>query len=369
MMKAARIILIVLCAAAISVALNLTAREFPRLDRDPLAGPLMMAPLMVGSWVYQPWKLYFGLANSFPWPGPGYGIYVVSAMSWAGFGLIIAVLAEMRRAGRKVLLSPWRIAALYIPIWLFIAVVVFMGGLAHGVLYVLVFLVGGILVEVPPLLAVFTLAHAFIPRPNREQRRIVIVVSVLLILAGALAVAYYVRQHNLEKALVAWIRVGNDAEVKRLVHSFPCPVNAHGWDGSTPLHCAVEHSAFQTVDLLVSMGADVNARDKRRRTPLHQAAEYGTIAIAEFLLAKGADVMARDKIGATPLHCAACNPRAREMGELLIGKGVDVNAQCENSGYTPLHWAAIMGSKEFAELLIAKGADVNSRAYVNLKPA
>ena len=79
-------------------------------------------------------------------------------------------------------------------------------------------------------------------------------------------------------------------------------------DGQTPLHWSIEcHAAKlgeQTLELLISKGADVNAKAKDGTTPLYRAAKLDMIGLVKFLISKGADVNARNNKGVTPLKYA-----------------------------------------------------------------
>ena len=72
----------------------------------------------------------------------------------------------------------------------------------------------------------------------------------------------------------------------------------------TPLHEAALRDHKETVELLITKGADVNAKTDDGATPLHVAAFGGYKEIAELLIAKGADVNVKSKFGVTPLDWA-----------------------------------------------------------------
>ena len=80
-------------------------------------------------------------------------------------------------------------------------------------------------------------------------------------------------------------------------------VSRKSYNGSEPLHFAAGSGSVDSVEALLSLGADVNAVDNMGKTPLHRAvkAYYNRVATIECLLRHGASVNARDKDGKTPL--------------------------------------------------------------------
>jgi len=74
--------------------------------------------------------------------------------------------------------------------------------------------------------------------------------------------------------------------------------------GLTPLSWAIFAEKVETVEQLISAGADVNGKNRDGGTPLHEAAFMGRDQIARILLQNGADVEARDENGETPLNRA-----------------------------------------------------------------
>ena len=69
-------------------------------------------------------------------------------------------------------------------------------------------------------------------------------------------------------------------------------------DGDTALHFAAKGGHPDSVEVLITNGADVMAKDgvSGGRTALDWAAERGHLDCVEVLLDKGADVMAKDKV-------------------------------------------------------------------------
>ena len=89
-------------------------------------------------------------------------------------------------------------------------------------------------------------------------------------------------------------------------------------------------------------------------TPLHWAAGAGKVNTMEVLISLGADVDALSNSDATPLHQAVLRNRP-EAVKLLIRSNADLNSQ-NKSGHTPLDYAKANGWTELATLLQEAGA-------------
>ena len=93
-------------------------------------------------------------------------------------------------------------------------------------------------------------------------------------------------------------------------------VNARNLNGQTPLHQAADDGATDVCKVLVEHGASVNVKDVDGDTPLHLAAATGSngdsdssnkagavngpVETVQYLLSKGADPTARNAAGMTP---------------------------------------------------------------------
>ncbi|XP_019852817.1 PREDICTED: uncharacterized protein LOC109582514 [Amphimedon queenslandica] len=97
------------------------------------------------------------------------------------------------------------------------------------------------------------------------------------------------------------------------------------FDGSTPLHCAIQTGNSKIIKLLVTKGkADVNVVDEWKRTPLFKAVKKGNIEAVDILLTNGAKTDVVDKDGETLLQCAGRSGNA-EMLEFWISKRSKTN--------------------------------------------
>jgi ankyrin repeat protein len=113
--------------------------------------------------------------------------------------------------------------------------------------------------------------------------------------------------------------------------------------GDTALHMAAAAFRKSAAELLVRHGANCRARNRRGAEPLHYAADanrWEPVAqknTIEYLLSVGADPSALDKSAVSPLH-RAVRTRASEAVRALLAGGADVRLRNRN-GSTALHLA------------------------------
>ena len=113
--------------------------------------------------------------------------------------------------------------------------------------------------------------------------------------------------------------------------------------GDTALHMAAASFRPSIAELLVRHGALCRVRNRRGAEPLHYAADANRWApvaqqeTIEYLLSVGADPNALDNSGVSPLH-RAVRTRSSEAVRALLAGGADVHLKNKN-GSTPLHLA------------------------------
>jgi ankyrin repeat protein len=174
-------------------------------------------------------------------------------------------------------------------------------------------------------------------------------------LQGETALALAARNNQLE-AVRLLVQAGANPKLK----------DAHG---TTAL---METSDANIVRALIRAGADVNTVDDKGLTPMMRviAAKTSVSSSAaraqtlQSLLTAGADFRARDREGKTALIWAVkgtpSSPSYPELAALLIQAGAELEAR-DREGGTPLVYAAVRGDTKSARLLIDAGADVNAR--------
>jgi ankyrin repeat protein len=117
--------------------------------------------------------------------------------------------------------------------------------------------------------------------------------------------------------------------------------------GRTPLMAAVQSrkpDKPEAIRYLIDNGADVNARDQLQGTALVRAAgSFGDLDSVQVLLSAGAEVNVQDKNGMTPLMWAARWGDAQRV-EALVAAGAKVTVR-DNNGKSALDWARGQGGK------------------------
>ncbi|KGO41792.1 hypothetical protein PEXP_107980 [Penicillium expansum] len=137
--------------------------------------------------------------------------------------------------------------------------------------------------------------------------------------------------------------------------------NAQKTDGTTALMAAVSFGHEATTRVLLEYGADMNARAVTGETALNVAASRGFDRIVRILIASGANIDSGKGTGKTALSQAAAYGQDRIV-ELLLDCGADIDA-VNNTGETALASAALNGNMRVARLLLDRGAAVDLMRY------
>jgi ankyrin repeat protein len=139
-----------------------------------------------------------------------------------------------------------------------------------------------------------------------------------------------------------------------------CPAGLNMTDGKlgwTGLYRSVICGHTNTVEFLLTSGADPNIRTKMGDTALHQASDNHKVDIARLLLKHRADPNVQQNDGETPLHISSFKGD-EEMVSLLLSYKANPNIQNNLFNKTPLHYAVDYSYLPVISLLLTHGADI-----------
>jgi len=148
--------------------------------------------------------------------------------------------------------------------------------------------------------------------------------------------------------------MGKVDRIRGLLSTHRDILNERASDGFTALHYAAFMAHHEVATLLLQGGARVDSRSRNseENTPLHAAiAGRCDLQSVEVLVSHGADVNCRAARGVTPLHLAGSRGN-RPITDYLLGHGTDVRATMEN-GQTAADIARVRGHAELANHLEA----------------
>lgn len=91
--------------------------------------------------------------------------------------------------------------------------------------------------------------------------------------------------------LLQWAATHNDVDtLKSVVEGTNVDINEPGLDGFYPLHRAASAGSFESIQYLVTKGAQLDVRDRDGSSPLDAAVCEGEFDCARFLIEKGANI-------------------------------------------------------------------------------
>uniref|UniRef100_A0A182LUD2 Histone-lysine N-methyltransferase n=1 Tax=Anopheles culicifacies TaxID=139723 RepID=A0A182LUD2_9DIPT len=170
--------------------------------------------------------------------------------------------------------------------------------------------------------------------------------------------------------------IGSKCDIVKLLLDSGADATLKGPYGMTVLHLAAKHGQHEAVRTILECArqrltardlmAFVNAVDNGRWTALAWAAENRHKQTVEQLISIGADVNVCDRLNNTSLHWAALSGCSDTL-YLLMTKDCNPNLQ-NNNGETPLHIACRQGHAEICVVLLAMGASLNIRNTSNKLP-
>ena len=130
------------------------------------------------------------------------------------------------------------------------------------------------------------------------------------------------------------------------------------------VYIAVRYDSPESLDLLLSAGADTNIIEGDTLTALNAACGLGNEAAMNKLLANGSRVDNDGGCGATPLISACYLEGNLSIVRKLIDIGTNIDAKVVvliGEKYTALYLASAVGSTDMVRLLLESNADPNIR--------
>jgi ankyrin repeat protein len=136
-----------------------------------------------------------------------------------------------------------------------------------------------------------------------------------------------------------------------------------------PLHCAVEHDAFECMKILIDNGANVNVRTiQKLETPIQIAIRTKNDRIYDYLMQYKVDMSLRNKEGESALFYGIRSGNERAVAD-AIRHGADVNER-NDVGVTPLYVAVSLKETPLvSKLLQTHNADPTSEILPSLRLA
>lgn len=123
---------------------------------------------------------------------------------------------------------------------------------------------------------------------------------------------------------------------------------------------AVQSGDNETISTLLAKGVNPNVPVLLAMTPLHIATSLGLKETVDLLISNGADVNQQDDQGLTALHWACSGKESKpehfDVVKILLTNGAFANAK-DMTGGTPLHQAAFFGHAHIADFLLSQDAD------------
>ncbi|KAJ8675071.1 hypothetical protein QAD02_010857 [Eretmocerus hayati] len=148
------------------------------------------------------------------------------------------------------------------------------------------------------------------------------------------------------------------------------PVGSGTWGFSkfSPLHMAIHYQNYETLELLLSHGADMYAKEANNMTPLHSAFHLRSYRIIDILLSEKylkTSANPADVWGLSFFHIACITNKVNLVRKFLKA-GVCINDCIDHSspyfpGYTALHLAVHYERLDIVRLLLESKADVMAR--------
>ncbi len=162
---------------------------------------------------------------------------------------------------------------------------------------------------------------------------------------------------------------GNTAILKLLSY-FGSDINQTGENGLNVLYYLLsEHETttndkklkqyYESLRVLISLGANVNSRDDFGGIVLHKAILKNDLQTVKILVDHGSDINAIDNRGRNMVHNTIWSARTKIL-RLIFSKNKSLLNKEDKFGVLPIHYAAFLGYTELVLELINLGSHVNS---------
>ncbi|NGX58713.1 MAG: Phosphocholine transferase AnkX [Chlamydiae bacterium] len=138
--------------------------------------------------------------------------------------------------------------------------------------------------------------------------------------------------------------------------------------GETPLHLACMNGDENIVKILLKKMDYVDIRNDKEQTPLHYAAKSGSFPIYQALIQKGANIDAFDEDGNHLLHFAVYENNSQFIQKLLESDLISKLHQPNRKNATVLHSAAAFGDQQVLQLILGYDFDLNQTDYKGRTP-
>ena len=158
---------------------------------------------------------------------------------------------------------------------------------------------------------------------------------------------------------IVWASLNGHLDTVQVLLTHGANVNTHGGLYGTALHAASSKGHDDVVRLLLEHGADVNSQDGEQFTPLRAASSQGYDEVVRLLLEHKADVNIQDRDYGTALQTASFGGYVKVV-QMLLGFRANLHAR-DGLYCTALHAASSQGHDEVVRLLLERGADVNAQ--------
>lgn len=151
----------------------------------------------------------------------------------------------------------------------------------------------------------------------------------------------------------------NQINTIQLLLSKGADFNFANKQGITPVMQSIIDNNLTIFDLFVKNGFDINSyTGLQNTTPLNLSILESNDLFFDYLISKGININKADKSGYTPIYIAIISGNINKV-KYFIEHGIDINSKINSDNDTPITEACKLGKKEIVEYLVKKGADLN----------